>query len=330
MARGMMGLMSPMMGTQAKGRAFFRPRTGVDHHVALLPNTWLHAEIEGAIRPYHLIRVLPNAATPDGSWPIEPAGNFVPIETIQGGARQNLADATVLRFTKATPPEGFGVDSATVYGPMSGGSDDTNFGYRVNWMGFYESFQVSQQGLDLFRAGVTDPPAVIVVWSGAEPADGITSSAVSRGLNRKGSGLLLDKEQFNIFVVVARADSDEARREEGLALIDEVRESLSDQRQYPIEGSHSIHITADDPIQFRQTFRINQNTGAFWERFYVYGVRVAATRLWTKRVARTAAPWKSSEITATGTGPNPNQPGETTPEVLVDKARVAMIQDGSG
>lgn len=194
---------------------------------------------------------------------VSAAGALVPVRSILGGARQNLAGGTELRWDP--PIDGVEEVSALSSGGATGGAQpaDDEPG-AVNQVLLYEGLGAGSVGLDLFRARAQQgAPAVVLTWN-----DTGSSDKNARGVSEM-------TERWILFAVVAHAGSGAERGSEGLDLLDALRDYLNER------GSIGGFVFSAPPARVLARRRI-----ATWPGHYVYAVEVATT-LAHERIAHT-------------------------------------------
>lgn len=210
-ARAIMTLLSPMTGTFATGNLTVQA-TGAD--VVLPKNSYAIPIIPGAgsnaqLSPHVLLKTTEETT-------VTAAGVLVPVKTVLGGIGGNLAAAVDARWSPGI--EGVEAVSPVAAGGLTGGAEPTGYG-GVKEIRFYEQIGSAKSQQDLFRAKLGRFPAIVLVWSGTEPDD-------RRGTHRRSY-----VENWILSVVSSRNDSDDERRAEGLHILEEASEWLTNRTQ---------------------------------------------------------------------------------------------------
>jgi hypothetical protein len=247
-----------------------------------------------------------------GDWTVVSGGTQVDVVSVLGGKRHSAIKKNTKLVLDEPRVEGI-EDRAVVDADFTGAADPTEFASARSVV-LYEDMGTPQVDLKLFSTVVKAFPAVVFVWTGSEPADGVTVSALNRGATRVGANRQLFKEQFDVMVVASRSDSDHHRRNEGLRLLDKVSEYLTD--RMAVEG---ICISSPSGIQIRDRFRITGRSPAY-QQLYIYAMRVAVTRVYRRTDNRTFNDWLLARIDAT----TQHEAGEGGPYTLVDDMDVDM------
>ena len=306
-ARALMALLQPLTGNRSTGTATVRAAPGP---TGVLPaNAYAVPIVGGAMRHELLLRVAANPAVANGDWTVVAAGTPVTMTSLMGGLDVNLPIGTELRWW----PTRAGVEAKSVLATaLTGGTQLSGIG-ALQQVVFYEQVRANLAGTseDLFKSLVSRVPSAVLIWEGIGPADGSTVSPLDHGDSRVGSGISLNAYQWDIFVISSRLDSDPARREEGLALVDEIMET--------VEGRMSVDgIPFSNPtgVQIRDVRRYNVGPA-----FYVYLIRIATVSAMKKRDPRTFNPWLRTRLDADTTEPASPAPG---PLPMIDDNRFPM------
>jgi hypothetical protein len=289
-ARALMALLQPLTGNRSMGTATVRSSPGPS---AVLPaNAYAVPILGGAMRHDLLVRVNANPAAPtppatvQGDWAVVAAGTPVTMTSLMGGIDVNLPIGTELRWWPARA----GVEAKSVLATaLTGGTQLTGVGALAQ-VAFYEQLRANLSGTaeDLFKSMVSRFPAALLVWDGAAPGDGSTVSPLERGDSRVGNGIALYAYTWDLFVITSRTDSDPARREEGLALLDEIIETIQDRQS--VDG---VPFSAPSGVQIRDVRR-----HVVGPSFYVYLIRFATVSSVKKRDPRTWNPWLLTRLDA--------------------------------
>ncbi|HEX4334700.1 MAG TPA: hypothetical protein VH062_02235 [Polyangiaceae bacterium] len=323
-ARGLIGIVGRLCGTRAGGKASFNPPLTAP--VAIGRNMWLAAVINGSIRPDLIYRVLPNPANADGSWQVT-GSQTIDVESLCGGVKQNLPAGTKLQWLDGAVPDGLDQIAnplfVTVANPLAGGTDVPIFGEDlVQYAAIYESVGAPNLDLELFSSAIGATPALVLVWEGSESADGLTMSTMNRGTARVARGRLAYKEQWSLLVITSRQDSDMRRRAEGMRILENCSDLLFDQIWF--DDVLGIRVSDIDGVQIRSRFRLAGRT-PFYQQYYVYGVRLATTRVYSKYDPRTFATWRTANISSVN--PDTNLPTDPNPLPTTTNVKTTIPQD---
>lgn len=320
--RGLLGFLGPITGKRATGKVMIKPAAGTLVDVSLPPNTWFSPVINGALYPQMLYRVLPDyTASGCGAWVIPPAGALVDFEAHLGGTRYELVEGTLLRWADGVPP-GFDVGTATTSaatvatGGISGADNTPIYGTDlVRGVSIYESLGTPAMQLELFRAALGRCPSVLAVWTGSG-----ASKFAGRGAARY-------PEVWDLMIIVDRADTDPARRGEGLRLLDAVEDLVLWRTVYGDEGNTGkggIIVSADTHVMPRSRRRVT-GTSPFFQQAYIYAISITATRVAERVDFRTFGPWNLTRLDVDF--PVRNPPGDPEVFPIVENDVFPMIQD---
>jgi len=197
------------------------------------------------------------------------AGTTVPVTTMLGGIRQNLAALTSLRWDP--PLIGMAPLAAVGAAALAGGANATGTG-AVGQIVLYEELRSGQVPLDLFRARAeSGAPLVAIVWSSRGRAEKVGRNRAAR------------PETWQLFVVVGHQAGAPERGSDGLDVCDAIEGYLTDRAE--IGG----FIFSAPPASVTGCKRVAVN-----ETGYVYAVELvtlnAAERIPTPEEA-TAVEW---------------------------------------
>ena len=300
LARDLAAAVHPTTGDRATGRILIRAKQGKGK--VFLPRNWAMIPlVNGAAREDLLFKVgegpfkakYPNGKRkkddpnePDAGswWEVEEAGAVVSVVSLVGGERHNLPCGTKMLLDPQHPDL---EAEAEVIGDagITGGKDPTWLGGCMSIVQF-EQLGGATVTLDAFRSKVDKFPAVVIVWDGSQPGDGTTQSSLDRGRTRVGPSQQIFKEQFNLFVLTKREDSDHLRRNEGLKLLDDLAFWLTDAMS--VDGQQ---FSVPTGVQIRGRSRVAGNSEAF-QQVYVYLLQLSVTALWKRYDAlRSFNPW---------------------------------------
>lgn len=283
-ARDIMAALQPTTGTRATGKILVTPNgtapTVIRRNQCLIPI------INSDARETLLFKVAEGPEdgdpNPKGSWIVDPAGSSIDVFSVLGGKRHNLPAGTKMRLDPL-PPEPLN-PVVTLQSATTDGADPIHFG-GVKSVVMFETLGGASLDIDLFRSQSGQMPGIVVVWDGSEPADGTTQSSLNRGRTRVGTRRSLWNERFNLFIITKRMDSDHMRRSEGLQILDDLTEWLTDRQA--IDGQV---FSAPAGIQIRGRQRIS-GLGPPYQQVYVYLIQLSVTRLLQMRDERTWSDW---------------------------------------
>lgn len=296
LADDLMAVLAPITGTRATGSVIVKP---VGKEPVYLQRNWpLVPIVNGAARDDLKFKIGqgPNRAKyPNGIrkkesddepdteswWTIQPGGTLVDIHSIVGGARHNLKRGTKFVFE----PYNENVEVEVVLqSTMTDGADPIHFGGCMS-VAQFEQMNGPLATLDAFRAELGKLPAIVFVWGGSEPADGTTTSSLSRADTRTGVKAQLFKEAFDVFVISERLDSGKKRRTEGLKLLDDATFWLTDRQE--VDGQV---FSAPTGVQVRSRSRVATNNSNY-QSVYIYLLQISVTHTWDAYDQRTWNPW---------------------------------------
>lgn len=246
----------------------------------------------------------PNA---DKSWTVTDSGVDVDLFSLLGGVRQNIADETNL--FPVTPISNLG--SAVMNGAASSGDDATGFG-AVKDIVLYEQLDDPNITIDLSRSAAKDFPCVIVNWIDSEPADGTTTSQTDRAI-RVGVGQQLYHGDWQISIIVNRAEGDDLRREEGLYILDLLAGLITDKQK--VDG---CVVSSPSGVHVKSLFRLPLDKASV-QRFYAYGLTVSTMYTLSRTVIDESSDWAKTVIDAT----KPQDPA------LPNQGDYPVVGDGS-
>ena len=138
------------------------------------------------------------------------SGTPVPVVSVLGGARQNLPAGTPLAWYP--PVDGLNLLATVTNAGITGARAPDGL-EAVQQIVCFESVV---SGQDFFRAGAGKLPALVVCWEGANDGE------------KAGIAHTIRDYRFRIFVGVDRLDSQNPRRNAGLAILDALAELLLD------------------------------------------------------------------------------------------------------
>lgn len=278
-ARAVMTLLGPMTGTGATGNLTVAS-TGATGTVP--KNSYAIPVVNGQLSKHVLLKTTAQAA-------VTSAGTAVPAKALFGNTASNLAAGTAIVWDP--PLTGIEARSVVRTGGLTG-SVAASGRQSVTEIRFYEGLRkVLTQ--DLLRSGIGRFPAIVIAWEGSRERDEL------------GRRVDIIEEQFVLFVVTSRKDSDDARRGEGLDIFEEACDRLT--RREVCDGER---FTATAPLKIRR--RTSFDYGA---EHYVYSATFTVDRSLTRREPSDApgwtgwADWELTRIDATtNSGTDPEVP----------------------
>jgi hypothetical protein len=283
-ARALMALMQPLTGSRSTGSITVRS-TGA---TGTLPaNAHAAPIIGGVLRPELLVKTAVNTddsptALPGHAWPITRAGTTVPVLSVLGGLCHDFPAGTVLRWL----PEIDSIEpTAEITVGMTGGTANTSH-VGVAEVRLYEQLTATAPGIEVFKAAFSRFPGVMLTWQSSVPDDGQGEQPLGRRESRLGRGKTLLRNVWDIFVACSRMDSDPARREQGLDILDELTETMIDRATV-------------DGMRFSSVRGLSVHQRARWNvspSLYVYLLRVSTTDVAEKREHRNFAPWLRTRL----------------------------------
>lgn len=271
-ARAVFSLLSPMTGIQSTGTI---PVTADSADVIIPRNTYL-IPVNPAKSSHVLIKTTEVATATT-------AGVSIQIKTAFGGGAVNLPIGEILQWS----PEIEGIPATVeLTAAMAGGSASTGFGAVMSLVQ-YEQVGAGTAPQDIFKSKTNNTPALILCW---DSSDG----------NAKASG---DKrhmdENWVLFVVTSRLDRGAFRGHEGLHIMEEARELLTDRGA--VDGER---FSSPATILIKRCRRI-----ATTNESYIYAIEFQSTRTLSKREAREFIPWtQTNEDMTTLAGTDPELP----------------------
>jgi len=213
--RAIMGVLRPLSGDRATGVILARAASGYGE-ITVPVNSYLQPVTSSAagtkmVDRNQLVRTTQAMVVTE-------AGTVLPVASLGGGAKQNLAKSTLLRWD---PPLTGLVATATVHGAALAGGADPAAGATAAVKGIlaYETMPRAE-ARDLFNAGVGPVPAVVVTWAG------------SGGRTGAGEGVTRHTDLWKIYVVTASHAEAMARVDEALDILDAIEGYLEQRSSY--------------------------------------------------------------------------------------------------
>lgn len=238
--RALLCMLSPLAGSRSVGQMLVRATSAP----VVLPAGSYAAPIlvgesgaAGSIDWNRMVKTATAVGTPLP--PLKPtpttvtsAGTLVPCFSMIGGAGQNLADGTQVRWHP--PIEGI-EEVSVISGDMTGGT--ANCGPEgVSFLTSIDGLTPRNAGAKMHQAGVnvTAGPAIILSWESAAP----------RGRQKGGIARTLYNHTWRVYVIVPRYEGDHERRDDAKVILAAIAEILDDAAA--VDGEHfaSLHVSA--------------------------------------------------------------------------------------
>lgn len=231
-ARAIQAALQRLQGPPAVGKLVVRAvandgSPGPD--VVLQPGTCASPRVGGALDRGATVFVRRNPATADapddtdkGVWTVTAAGTLVDVESLSGGPAMNQEGGTPYQWDP--PVQGIELVSAADAGGITGGA------YSGLPFGLKQFVHLKTMDVEawrsLFAAQVYDYPAICLAWAGTTPLDGPMAGTPGPRTARAGSGVMLYRHAWSLFIVSSRLDSAGDRMLEGDTLRDDVIDVL--------------------------------------------------------------------------------------------------------
>lgn len=211
-AYSIMGLLLPLTGERATGNVLLKA-TGDDVVITATRPRYLYPIVGGAVAPERVYKTV-------GDVTITSAGTAVPVRSLVGGAMHNIAEATPMRLVEGLNgnEDGLEVDLAVTLvqaGGLAGGTTPEAFG-TFKRVALHEELTAAEVSQQLFIAGVGHFPALLLTWDSA----GETELSIRHQRHMPC--------RWSAFIIVSRNDSGPRRRAEGLRLMNDVAEIITD------------------------------------------------------------------------------------------------------
>ncbi len=301
--RQVQAVCQPITGERATGTVFLKSATGAT--VSVPRGRYLFPIVNGKVRHELAFKTAANPATASqtspagGPWAVPPAGAAVSIFSNIGGIRHNLPAGTKFVIDQPLKPE-LEINPQTQTG-TAGGEDPIDEDLALFNFVSFEYFG-AKKTLELFQSDIGGKfPAAIMHWVESEPADGLTTSAVSRPTHR-GPRVASYSELFEILVISSRADSSAERRGQGVRVLDELTALMLDRVSVDGEG-----LSSPGGIHIRRRWHESAGSDGFYKAFQVYGLRISVQTTIEQRDTRTYEDLRRFKI---------NAPREDTPTDL--------------
>lgn len=286
--RQLMAVCQPITGDRASGTVIIK--AAGDTAVSLPFGSYLFPIVNGQVRYELAFKVAKSTAT-DGSWTIGGGGAETEVAVFSniGGERHNLPKGT--RFVLDQPMKPQLAAGAVTRTGTTGATDPNGDLALYNFVSF-ESFG-SKPSLELFKSGIGGRfPAAIIHWIEDEPADGMTTSSVSRPTHR-GRGVMSYLDLFEILVVSNRSDAEHERRGQGLRVLDEMTALLIDRMAVDGQG-----MSSPGGLHIKRRYRAGNGEDGFYKAFQVYALQITAQVTITQRDTRVYDELKTFRIDA--------------------------------
>lgn len=314
-ARNLMAICQPLTGERATGQVQLLPKADI----VVDPHSYLFPVVNNQVRHDLVFKTAINPAQPDGVWPApKDVATNVSIVSNIGGVRHNLAPGTEFVVEQ---PWRYGLPGKPrSLGGTSGATDPADDDLALYNFVSYESFG-SKPTLDLFRSSIGGKfPAAMVCWMEGEPADGMSTSGVSRPTKR-GAGRISYSDIFEIMIFSSRADSEHERRGQGLRILDEMCALLVD--RMAVDGEA---LSSPGGLHIRKRYRAPSAGDGFYKVFQVYIITLSVQSTMVQRDTRAYNPLLGARIDA----PREDHPTDDDPDAqdlpLVVNNRVSVPQ----
>lgn len=281
--RAIRAQLASLTGDRAVGSARVRSLSG---DVLLPPNTYALPVDGGQLREELPVKVRHNPTTVSehlvgGDWTVGESGTEVTFIANSGGARCNFPAGTLLRFSPPVP----GVEPvAEVVEDFTGGTSG-----HVKQIVVFDDIANANEELALFQAKVSAVPALVLAWMQSTPVEGRTGG-LSQGATRKGRGARAYYETFALYTITANAESHEARRNEGLRIMEAANALLTDRR---VNDDGETLSALGTGVEILSSARLTRRES---------GVRFVTTlrviSILASSTARTFRPWATTQITS--------------------------------
>jgi len=211
-ARAICAALQPLTGPAASGKLLVRA-TGAS--VVLKPGA-MAVPIRGSLDESGIAFVQPNAANAAG-WTVTAAGTLVDVAALHGGPIGNSESGTVFRWA----PTISGLEE-TATADASGISGGAFLAVSpIRQVRLYK--QIDRADVEqLFRAQVSESPALVLAWEATQPLGGSMGSSPGPRTARTGVDTVLYRHTWSLFLITSRLDTEGERRDEGDAIRDAV------------------------------------------------------------------------------------------------------------
>jgi hypothetical protein len=271
-SRCILGSLRPLSGTQARVMARVQ---ALSPGAVLLPGSFLAPIVGGALRHELLFRVAPRGPGENGRWS---GSGLVELVSNLGGARHNLPLGTELRFDPA--PAGFAPTAQVVEVRQLG--LDPAAGTLGLKGGVVAESTPGLNTLDLWRSYLGGHfPAALVIWDSSDPADGLATSSLARGRSRAGEGSTFYAENWVVFLISSREDSEAMRRSDGLRLLQEASVLLTD-----VQSVDGLVFSNPSGVQIRRRSKPPIGDRNLAQQLQIYALEIATTNRIDRAEAR--------------------------------------------
>lgn len=274
-AFSIMGLMLPLTGTRATGNVRLRA-TGSDVVITSKEPRYLYPVVEGAMAPERIYKTAGDVTVTSAA-----GGTLVPVRSLVGGALHNLEAGTPVRMVEGLldNQDGLEVDDASMVvqaGGLTGAVTREDFG-GVKRVVLHEEIGPADVAQQLFLAKLGHFPAIVCTWDSASETE--LAVRASRHFPMR----------WSFFVVVSRTDSSARRRGEGLRIMGDVMETITDR----CETEDREVFSSPRRLQVNGARRLVSAPSSF-----VYQVLFTIETTLTKREWRTFTGLQQAKLTA--------------------------------
>lgn len=202
--RGIMSVLRPLTGDRASGTVFAAASAG-QGSILVPKNCYLLPVPKSATGKGQIARDMPLRTT--AATTVLEAGTTLPVTSLLGGTRYNLADTTVLRWD----PPLVGLElTCTLQGAMAGGLNASPSPGMVKTVIPFEALAGVEQAKDLFHARIPAHPALVLAWAGSRNAEWIGEETRRR------------HDLWKLYVVVENQAGALERIDEALDILDAI------------------------------------------------------------------------------------------------------------
>lgn len=237
--RGIMSVLRPLTGDRANGTALAQASPGqgsilVPKNSYLLPVP-VSATGKGQIAPDMPLRTTAEITVLE-------APTAIPVSSLLGGTRNNLANGTVLYWD---PPLAGLTPTATLQGAMTGGANAANSPGAVKELLAFEAFRSADAALDIFNARISAHPALVLAWAG------------SRNGEHVGVDLRRRMDLWELYVIVETPQGVDERIDGALDILDIAEGYLGGR------SSFDGNVFSAPPIEVTGTRFVRGNASSF-------------------------------------------------------------------
>lgn len=304
-------MLQPLTGARATGQCLFKPVS--DQPVVLPAGTYLSPVLNGQYRPdlTYKVPVNPNATTDCRGWTIAPGGTAVTLISNIGGKRHNVPINTVFRIEPEVGNAVGGTCSSVT--AFTGGvdaldsTDPVALDLGLANVVLYETFG-SSESIEQFNANLGGRwPIVMLFWAGDEPADGFANNNLSTPTKR-GSHAMQYAQDFELWLVCNRLDSEPQRRGQAMRLMDAISYHLYDRMS--VDG---MVLSSPGGIKIKRRSRETGSGEDFFKKFRVYSMTLGVTITQRKRDVGNPAPLLRFDVDYLKTDRGPNNLNQDLP-----------------